>query len=356
MICVIGGGPIGLYLSSLLDGEVSVFEEHKEIGKPVQCTGILTSSIKELINLDRNIIINEIDKMRLVSPNNTECEFNLSEKEIIVDRDKFDKYLGDKAKEKGVKIFINHRLKDFKISDKINLKFDNGKSVNADKLVGADGPNSFVGRNIGLIKDRKFKRGYQYRVKGKYDKETAEVYFFNKGFGWIVPENEETARIGAAGDKEIFNNFLNRINVNKKDFIECQSGLIPKYDPELEISKDNVFLIGDAAGHVKGTSLGGIVYGMRGANILADVLNNKKENYDKLVKKEIGKDLKLHNKINKFLEKFNEKDYDEFIELLKNINLGKFNRDKPFSGLRLFLRPSLIMFLTKKYLTSYNKP
>ena len=43
MISIIGAGPAGSYLASLLrKEEVEVFEEHDKIGLPVQCTGITT--------------------------------------------------------------------------------------------------------------------------------------------------------------------------------------------------------------------------------------------------------------------------------------------------------------------------
>ena len=66
-------------------------------------------------------------------------------------------------------------------------------------------------------------------------------------------------------------------------------------------------------------------------------------------KRKYGKSLRLHSKTNELLSKFDAKDFDEFISLLRKVNLGKFNRDNPFSGLNLFLKPDLIFFLTKKY-------
>jgi len=45
-ISIIGAGPAGNYLAYLLaknSFDVCVFEEHKTVGLPVQCTGITTS-------------------------------------------------------------------------------------------------------------------------------------------------------------------------------------------------------------------------------------------------------------------------------------------------------------------------
>ncbi len=352
MISIIGGGPSGAYLASLLNDDVKLYEEHSIIGKPIQCTGILTHSIKELINLRDDFIINKIKKIRLISPGSEECEFKLNNPEIIVDRYRFDNYLVDLARDNGAEIFAKHKLRDFSFdSGKIKLKFDD-KEAETRILIGADGPNSLVGRKIGLLNGRRYKVGHQYTAKGEFDKETFTVYFNGRKnyFGWIVPENEKIARIGIVGDEnipELFKNFLDKVNINKKNFVECQSGVIPVFDYNARCCKGNVYLVGDAGGHVKATTLGGIVYGMRAAKMLANILENGGD-YDKLLRKEIGRDLWLHSKAAEFLSKFGEDGFDEFIKLLRKVDLGRFNRDKPFSGLHLFLKPSLIYFLMKQ--------
>ncbi len=352
MISIIGGGPSGAYLASLLNDEVKLYEEHPVIGKPIQCTGILTHSIKELIHVNENFVVNKIKKIKLISPGNEEYEFRLKHPEIIVDRHKFDNHLIDLAKENGAEIFVNHKLRDFSADNgKIKLKFKN-REIETDILVGADGPNSLVARKAGLLNGRKYKVGHQYTARGEFDKETFSVYFNGKKnyFGWVVPESEKIARIGIVGDEnipELFQSFLDKVGISKKDFVECQSGVIPVFDYRAKCHNGNVYLVGDAAGHVKSTTLGGIVYGMRAAKILADTLENGRD-YDQLLRKEIGRDLWLHSKAAEFLSNFGDDGFDDFVKLLRKVDLGRFNRDKPFSGLHLFLKPSLIYFLMKQ--------
>ena len=60
MIAIIGAGPIGSYTAYLLSKQgkdVSVFEDHKEIGLPVHCTGITTSVLKDIIKIPNKCII-----------------------------------------------------------------------------------------------------------------------------------------------------------------------------------------------------------------------------------------------------------------------------------------------------------
>lgn len=353
MISIIGGGPSGAYLASLLGDKCKIFEEHDKIGKPIQCTGILTHSIHDLIDVKEDFIVNKIKRIKLISPGDEEYEFRLKNDELIVDRFKFDNHLINLARDSGAEIFTNHKLKDFSSSEKIKLKFED-KEIETDILVGADGPNSLVARRSGLLNGRKYKIGHQYIVRGEFDSEEFSVYFngVKNYFGWIVPENKKIARIGIVGDENIprlFQNFLDKIGIDKKNFIECQSGVIPVFDYHSKCSAENIYLIGDAAGHVKSTTLGGIVYGMRAGKILADALKNDDgNNYDKLLRKEIGRDLWLHSKATELLSGFGDEGWDKFVRLLKEIELGRFNRDKPFSGLHLFAKPGLIYFLMKQ--------
>ena len=53
-VLIIGAGPIGCYCGYLLAKkgfDVEIYEEHKEIGKPIGCTGIVTKKIKKYIKL-----------------------------------------------------------------------------------------------------------------------------------------------------------------------------------------------------------------------------------------------------------------------------------------------------------------
>ena len=96
----------------------------------------------------------------------------------------------------------------------------------------------------------------QAKVKLKMDTGSFETHFgndFPNFFGWCVPESEDTARLGVGcfqNAQEYFYRFLKN-RTGKKDVLCWESGLIPVYNPKKIIQKDNVYLIGDAATHVK---------------------------------------------------------------------------------------------------------
>ncbi len=351
MINVIGAGPAGSFFSQYAKDDVKIFEEHRDIGKPIACTGILTSAVSDLIKIDKEVIANRIKKIRLISPDDNYYEFKLKNEELIVFRDKLDKFLIEKAQDKGVEVYTHHRFLDFRRENgKIISNFDKGK-FKSDILIGADGPASKVAQSAGLFKNRKNWVGKQFTANLEMDKEVFYVYFGDVPdfFGWAVPESDTKARVGVASEKNVgtyFDLLAKKLNLKEKDLDECQAGPIPVYDSKFKTSDNNVYLIGDAAGQVKATTGGGIVYGMRAGKILAECLNNGKD-YEKEWRKEIGKDLDLHLRVRKFLNKLSKEDYNDFINVLKNVDLGNFNRDYPLRNLGMFMKPSLVGFMIK---------
>ncbi len=358
MITIIGAGPVGCYTAYLLakaGKEVQVFEEHNAIGKPVQCTGIVTGEINKIISLNEDIITNRVDKVRVFSKNNfTEIELD----EIIIDRERFDEYLAEMAIKAGARVFLNSTFIDY-YNNYVEVMNGNGiRRIKTDILIGADGVSSAVGRLINNKKG-KYYVGIQARARLKNDGKSYETYFgfIPDFFAWVVPENNKIARIGVASKdnaNSYFNKFLENKKIKGRDIIEKQGGLIPIFDSDYNINKKNIYLVGDAALQVKATTGGGLVPGLRSAEILADCIINNKD-YKKGFNKKIGKELKLSLVLRRILNKFNDKDYNYLIKLMnknriKNI-LKDYNRDRPSKLLfKLIMSELRFLFFIKKLL------
>ena len=336
MISVIGAGPIGSYVSYLLaksGEEVSLFEEHKNVGEPFQCSGIQTAGFSKVVPLKQDLIINKISKIRVTVPGMTFLDFKLKEPNLVINRIGFDKFLFEKAENEGVKTYLNKRFINFKKKNNFILKFNKG-IFNSDYLIGADGPCSVVAKKANLYGRREFLLGMQARVKAEFDKDVFQIFIGNKiasdFFAWVIPENEEVARIGLATKKNTtfyFNKF-----VNKGKILDKQAGLIPIYSHNIKTQKDNVFLVGDAATQVKATTAGGLVPGLISAKILSNCIL-KGKNYDKAWKKRLGNDLYLGLLIRKTLNKLSDKDYYNLIRMIsrKKIKglIEKYDREFP---------------------------
>lgn len=335
MISIIGAGPSGNHLAYLLSKhkDVHVYEEHKEIGKPVQCTGIVTSSIKDNIQLKNEFIVNKINNVLVVSPSKDYISFKLKNPNIIINRELFDKHLAEKAIKNGAKYHLNTKFLDYD-NKKIKLKTKNKLRLKkTDILVGADGPLSKVAKTTGLFNNREFAIGLQTRAKFKeLNKKTVKFFLGYGSFAWVVPESEYIARVGIVSKhnpKLFFKHFLEDINV--KNSLELSSGIIPIYDPKLKIQTNNTFLIGDAATQCKATTFGGIIQGLTAAENLSKAIKTD-NNYTILCNK-LNKELKYSLLIRKMMDKFNLKDYNDLMHLVqdkktKNI-IQSIDRDYP---------------------------
>lgn len=356
MITIIGGGPAGSYLASLLaEKEVTVFEEHDKIGIPVQCTGITTKALAEILDIKKQFLTNKITNAKIIAPNNKFVEIKLAQPDLVIDRAAFDQHLAEKAQDKGAKYYLNHKYKSCtKNNGRLELHFDGEiKKFQTDILIGADGPFSQVAKTTGLWKERRFAIGTQVRMLIETNPETVEFYVNQGYFGWIVPESDNTARVGIAAydnPNEKFKSFLKRIKTETNSIQEYQSGMIPLHDPEIKTQNENTYLIGDAAAQVKATTFGGIVQGLMAAEELSKAILHEKD-YEKLWKKRMGRDLRIGLMIRKKLDKFTDEKYNKLVNLftqerIKNI-LEKRDRDRPSRFiLELLLKePRLLRFL-----------
>ena len=355
MVAIIGAGPAGSYLAFLLaktGQSVDLYEEHAEIGIPIQCSGVITQEIESLIPLKKEIIVNKIKKVRFHAPDNSSFEVKIKE-DYVFNRQLLDQHVASLAEQAGAKIYLNHRFHAFERKEK-TLKINVGdKVIETDVLIGADGPHSAVAKAAGLYGERTFMTGIQAQANADIqDKHIVEIFLGYGSFGWLIPENEETGRIGVVGYGDCKSAFDKLMALKNATFLCHQSGLIPLYTSKIKTEDRGVFLIGDAACQVKGSTHGGILYGMLAAKDLATTLLEG-GSYEKRWKKRLGLDLWLNLKIHQTLERFSEKELNRLVALfsqekLKNI-LSSNVRDFPSKFLlQLLLKePRLLQFSLK---------
>ncbi|MBW2967888.1 NAD(P)/FAD-dependent oxidoreductase [Candidatus Woesearchaeota archaeon] len=351
MITIVGGGPVGCHAAGILakkGHDVLVLEEHKEIGLPIQCTGILTRRIMDIVRPDKACIVNRIKTVKVHGPSNSAT---IPNDDLIIDRARFDKMLAQRAEAKGANISFDTRVEGIRrIQDGFKLKLkQNGKNkiVKSQIIIGADGPLSTVSKMMGNKRPRCW-IGLQTVVERTVDKTQrhnipdARRYhaFFGSDFptffGWAVPENPTRMRIGVAcmgNPNKPFQNLLRRtkkMRGNSKT-ISKQCGLIPLYDPRLDIEENGAYLVGDAATQVKATTGGGLVPGLKAAECLAEAIDSKTSYRANLRK--VRSELRTSLLIRQMLDRFSDADYKRLVELvnqdkIKNL-LASHDRDRP---------------------------
>jgi len=351
MIAIIGAGPAGCYAACKLaekGHDVKVFEKRDKIGGPVQCTGLLTGHAAKLVDIDEDVIVNRISKVRLRAPNGQSLDVNFGIKNIVVDRAGFDRMMAEKAVSAGAEILFRH-----KFSSIIKGKAVVGnKALKYDWLIGADGPQSMVAKAANLFSNRRFITGCQARVETIVDEpEMMEAYLGTGCFSWFVPESGKIGRLGVAAHEGASKLLQALVKEKKCKVLQYQGGLIPLYNPKQRLGKDNVLLLGDAATQVKATTFGGIVPGLMAAETLAKDIAR----YEKNCRKTLWKDLWLGLKMRQALDKFSLDDYNELVSMFssgkaKDI-IEQHDRDFPskFVLKLLLAKPKLLKYGIKAF-------
>jgi len=347
MINIIGGGPAGCFAGHLLAKQgykVNIYEEHRKIGVPVRCSGIVTEDINNIIKLKKELIKNTISNIKVIS---SDKHLNLESKEIILDRERFDNYLKDLAVDSGCTLNLNSR---FISKDKVRCENKIISLKKDSQIIGADGPFSRVAASYGLIDKKQFLTGIQIKTELNVDPNTLSVYLGkNQGFSWIVPESENICMIGtmtqSKESKKYFDEFKKSLKIKKQ--LSSQSGLIPIFNPKQILQKDNVYLLGDAACQVKASTGGGIIPSLKAAQLLCKSISTD-TNYDALCKKELNNSLRMHLIIRNILDKFTLEDYTSLIDMLNKPGIAeifkKYSRDRPYSLVpRLLLKQPLLL-------------
>jgi digeranylgeranylglycerophospholipid reductase len=354
-IQIAGGGPAGLYFGYLMSKkgfDVKIFEEHKKIGLPVSCSGLVTCEINNFgINLS-DCVVNKFKSVTLNSKKNTTSFKN---NELLLDRHLFDNEIKKMAESQGAK--IEYQSKIMQVNNKKIFVSNKGKvnSKNYEILIGADGPLSNVAKSCNLWNNRKFYFGLQGLRIGNFEKDKYDVFFnsqfIHDFFYWSIPESNKISRIGLASKSNAKQKY--DVLIKKYRLKNTIAGLIPIYSPFCKCTneKENTYLVGDAACLLKNTTGGGIISGLESSKILAKSICNGK-NYDKLLFR-LHTKLIVHNIIRKSFDKFSDSNYDKMLDLLNQKRIKKIienmNREKPFFSILaiLFKEPKFAKFLTK---------
>jgi len=317
-IIIIGAGPIGCYTAQLLKKhgiEPLLIEEHKEIGRPVHCAGVIGSEVIRESKLSlpwENFIKSRIDGAEIFYEKEN---FTLHRKAVayVIDREAFDKELG-----RGLDVIYETKFLGFeKNKSGYAIETDKG-DFTADLIIGSDGATSRVREAAGLNNGVRYFSGVQFRIKTKIDNENlVKVYIKKPFFSWIVSENNGIVRAGIISDNPYndLNKFLQEIKLHG-DILDKFGGIIPI--GQCQMVKDNVALVGDAACQVKPLTHGGLFYGMRGAEILSDCIIKKKlSDYDSIWKKKYGNEIKVALYFKNMYEKLDAKDLSVIFQILQ---------------------------------------
>ncbi|MHA1839812.1 MAG: NAD(P)/FAD-dependent oxidoreductase [Candidatus Ranarchaeia archaeon] len=295
-VLVVGGGPAGLLTAITVAKygfNVTVFEEHKVIGQPDHCAGILDIQGLQRLGIstrDRRYIQNTAYGAVFHGHDNTTLEIRSRQpKAVIVDRGEFDRYLSKKAEKKGVHIYTGERIKQSQIIREHGLwRIANHRDIPSSHkkgliLVCAEGFSAIISRRLGFSPPRPIIPAIQAILKlenSSLDPHLVHLYFDRRFaynfFAWLVPIGEKKVKIGLATAKgsllQRLKAFIKHVGLSPLERLSTTAHCILTGGPISQVVRDYVVVVGDVAGQVKPTTGGGVNLGGLCGQILGETL------------------------------------------------------------------------------------
>jgi len=316
-VIIVGAGPAGSYIAyelASLGHDVAVFEKKSAPGLNACCTGIISTECLQSLDIDTDMILTRVNSAKFFSPSGRCLRFQTEMVQAyVVNRLLLDKALASKAQSQGAQYFFSSSVVDI-IPGKDSIQAETLRSgareiFSARAVVLANGFRPKLPRKLGLGRIKSFLVGAQAEIEAK-NVDELEVYFGQEiapgAFAWLVPTSTNKAYVGLLATsraklhlQSLLNNLSRQGRITSRD-MEIEQKAIPVGTLARSYG-DRVLVIGDAAGHVKPTTGGGIYFGHLGAKIAAEVLDealssdnltaNQLSRYQKQWKAKMGKEL-----------------------------------------------------------------
>ncbi len=345
-VVVVGAGPMGSYAADIISSKgwrVALIEEHRKIGVPVQCAGLVTPRVFELVD-KRLTVVNSLRGAELYSPSGRELVIDGKEtKAVVLDRALFDREIAKDALFHGATSFLGSTVVNAEKKDRgIELHVqtpDKMLTLNCNILIGADGIRSNVAKWFKLPKAESIVKGFEAElVEVDCDRRFAKIFTGNDVapgfFAWIIPTGEG-ARVGLCVSRGSAYHYFNALFdsgessrfLKRSRTVSFVAGAIP-FGLLSRTAADHVMIVGDAACQAKASTGGGIYTGLVASKICADtaILSLEAQDYSKKFlsryhrnwKKAIGKELKRGLHIHRLINELNDKQIEQVFELLDN--------------------------------------
>lgn len=295
-VIIIGAGPSGistaLNLKEMGIDDILIIEKYK-FPRYKCCAGYITSKTKkeyERLGIDfkdcNYTLINDFNIFyKLKLRQNIVNKFLYTNKKI--DRVELDYTFYKKAVSKGIKIAQKVTIKEHDI-DNNNVILTNGKKINYDYLVFADGTNGYGSR---YQKSKKKNIAMQMIFKSD-KKEEIQIHFgiTKKGYAWSSTFNGLT-NVGITdvfnqniNYEELFKTFLKSLEF-KGDTKELKGAFTP-IGVRKPIINENIYFVGDAVGACDPLTLSGLKYGLASGKYCARAIKEKNNRiYHKYINK-----------------------------------------------------------------------
>jgi digeranylgeranylglycerophospholipid reductase len=330
-VVVVGASAAGLLAAEQLARSgvpVRVYERNEHV-MPRARTLIVTPELERVLGFSASkVTVNTVHTLELCA-NGHAVPIRLAEPDLIVERAALLRVLLDRACRAGVEVLQGHDFVGLHANVDRTLVETRVRgsgethTIGARAIVAADGVRSHVARCLGEPR-RPAVSVLQARVTlpPTHDPGLGKVWFKPEDtqyFYWLCPESESTAAVGIVADsprdaRAKLDRFLAPRGYEP---LEYQAALIPLYTPNpppsRRIGRTEVLFVGDAAGQVKVTTIGGTVSGLRGAHAAARAIARGTKYVHEL--RDVNRELGLHLSIRWLMNRFRDREYDTLLRI-----------------------------------------
>lgn len=318
---VVGGGPAGSVaaIAALRSGhDVVVSEEHSVAGIPQNCSGHFScdglESLRRFVDC-RKLVINKIRGAHIHLGTERLSVRRHAPVSFVCDRAALDGELALRAEREGAKVNYGERI---------------SGHFHADNIIGADGPLSSVARHFSFPRIHRFAATMQAMVKhASPEPDMVEVHISNSlfpgFFAWVIPHDCDTAELGVGVElpHRPADAWRRLVGLKKVENAPAPKGSLIPLEPRAQAAKrvgrHSILLAGDAAGQVKATSGGGVVFGT-GCAAIAGRRPDSPTLYEAEWRALFGPDLAIHSFIHDYLASRSDEELSGLGRRLKKLN------------------------------------
>ena len=273
---IVGAGLAGLLAAKEIASRgfsVRILEEHNQVGVPSHCAGLISVEGLRRIGVEASsrFVQNEIAGGRIYSPDGQCIEIrDTRPRAHVIDRAALDQHLAEKALDAGAELVLSRRGEKLTLAEgRVTGASGAGWEEEARIVIDAEGPSRRLAREAGLVNPRRVPLlGVNTEVTCEIDTTMVEVWFGEETapgfFAWVIPTSDKQARVGLAtreGDPtKLLTCFIGK-RFGAASHPPPRAGQVLVDGPVSRTSFPGLLLVGDAAGHVKPTTGGGVVLG-----------------------------------------------------------------------------------------------